>query len=331
MNEMKRILLILMLSITLPFVTACDEMIEDLTDFVTDFIGDDNNNSDNDTTNNDANNKAEDGVNRENEKDDQKSEDSEKDESTGGAIEGRDAIVSIFEKAKEAAKTVENQEVYITAHQVFDYGYFSMDSVSDFIVHVSYDPLVMYQYGFTKVDGETLHSKMYIEGDDIYVYMDMIGSWINLGGLASMFTDEETVDAVDFQSAEEQLFVIENSLEHFTLEETDTSYVFRLDAEGEGADAVYRKFIEGHSGSIEDMLEADQDLNEAVIKNFEYIISFNKKSFHADFYSLEFELGLPGEEQFKIIHQANSEFVNINEMGPVTVPDDVKESTGFPW
>jgi len=324
-----------MLSLMLPFVTACGEIIDQVTDLVSEFIGEDNNESNNNSNNEkndgEANSDSKDGANQAKENGENNGVENEAGDVAGAIVVGDDLKISVFEKAKEAAKTVTNQEVYVSAHQVFDYGYFSMDSLSEFIVHVSYDPLVMYQYGFTMVDGERIESEMYVEGDDIYVYMDMFDTWINLGGLAAAFSDEETVESAEFQTAEEQLSAIENSLEYFTLEETGTSYVFRLDAQGPEADAVYKKLLQGHSGNLEEMLEGDQTLDEAVIKSFEYVISFDKKSYHADYYEIEFELGLVGEEEFKILHQANSNFVNINEMGPVTVPDEVKESSGFPW
>lgn len=326
---MRRILLLVILSLALPFVTACDEIIDDATEFVTDFFNDDEENNSNNESNNLGNDKDE--TDQAVENDEKNQTENEADETSSGTMLADDLKQSVFDKAKEVAKTVKNQEVYFSVDQVYDYGYFKVGSIGEFIVHISYDPVSLYQTGTVMVDGETHYTEMYVQGNDIYVYMDMLDSWINLGGIAAAFSDEDIADPADFQSAEEQLEIIEGSLEHFSLEETETSYVFRLDSKGPEADALYKKLLQGHSGNIEDMLDEGQNLNEGVFKSFEYTISFDKKTYHADKYNMAFELGIEGEDQLKIIFSADSKFVNINEMGPVEIPDEVKGSSGFPF
>lgn len=255
---------------------------------------------------------------------------SEKTESDSTQEESSESIMDIYEKAIAAAEEIESAEVTVELDQVMEFDGEEMETSSEFTMLMTMEPFVMHQVGTTSMafgpdNEETMDIEMYMTDEDMYFYEGFSGQWISMGEeMGDLLGTMSDLD--DQQDPYEQLKMFEDYIEHFSVETTDDAYVLSLTADPESLDEFFSEILEETmSGELDMLLEDDLDIFESMdIEALSYKITLDKDSLQVKAYDMQMDMTITEDgESMRISQDVRSVYSNINEVGPIEVPQEV--------
>lgn len=234
----------------------------------------------------------------------------------------------VYKEALEASQKMESAEVEMDMDQTMDVGDGdTMTTSTSSTVEMTMDPLAMYQKATVTMDEEGMDSEteMYLVDDEMYMQNPEMDEWIKMD--SDMMGDLSGM--MDQQDPEEQLKIFEDAKSEFDMEETDDTYVLEITADGdEFTELVQELAEESMPPEILEQMEAEGiDLFEQMdINNVEYEMHVDKESFDINSFKMDMDMDMEIEDEKMNIQQAvDAEYVSINEIDSIEVPEDVKE------
>lgn len=234
----------------------------------------------------------------------------------------------VYKEALEASQKMESAEVEMDMDQTMDVGDGdTMTTSTSSTVEMTMDPLAMYQKATVTMDEEGMDSEteMYLVDDEMYMQNPEMDEWIKMD--SDMMGDLSGM--MDQQDPEEQLKIFEDAKSEFDMDETDDTYVLEITADGdEFTELVQELAEESMPPEILEQMEAEGiDLFEQMdINNVEYEMHVDKESFDINSFKMDMDMDMEIEDEKMNIQQAvDAEYVSINEIDSIEVPEDVKE------
>ena len=246
--------------------------------------------------------------------------------SAGVALESTSAS-DVIDKSHKAMEELESFSTTVKMEQtvadnIGDEG--TLHSSSTVEQDVTLNPFAMYQKSTTATtydDGEeeyiTLES--YWMEDEVY-QQEPDGTWVKMvnddfGMLLEGLIEHPSYHLEDMEAFADEMIVTEE----------DGYYVLTYEGDGE-------TFIELTNDLYATMDEEDEEgmgeiWDEIVINSLVYEMRIDKETYFLTSVIMDLDMDLEeGEDNFNIIQTVNSEFYNFNEVGTITVPDEVKDN-----
>src|SRR5699024_2777391 len=234
----------------------------------------------------------------------------------------------VYKEALEASQNMESAEVEMDMDQAMDMGDGETVTTStSSSVEMTMDPLAMYQEATVTMDEEGMDSEteMYLVDDEMYMHEPEMDEWIKMD--SDMMGDLS--EMMDQQDPEEQLKIFEDAMSEFEMEETDDTYMLEIAADGdEFTELVQELAEESMPPEMLEQMEAEGiDLFEQMdINNVEYEMSIDKDSFDVNSIKMDMDMDMEVEEEEMNIQQTvDADYVSINEIDSIEIPEDVKE------
>lgn len=258
--------------------------------------------------------------------------DAKEDNETATQENDTPSIMEIYEQAIAAQEDIESAEIQMELDQVIGYEDEEMETTANFTILMTSEPFAMHQKGTTSLafgpdDSEDMEIEMYLTDEDAYFYEGMSGQWMNMGSEMSDLLGE--LGALDNQQDPyEQLKMFEDHIEKFSIDTADDAYVLNLTVDAESFDETFKQMIEDTMSDDLGMLfeeTGDFDPFENMdIKALSYEMSLDKETFQLKAYDMTMDMTITEDgETITLSQDMRSVYSNINEVGPIEVPQEV--------
>lgn len=185
------------------------------------------------------------------------------------------------------------------------------------------DPLTMHQTMIMELHGESLETESYMTQEDgFYMYDPTQEKWMKLPTemLDQMMTiSKEQMDPV------EQLKLLIDYSDEFTVSELNNVYELTLSASGDKFNDLIQKLIET---SLPQM-QGENMMEQINIHSLTYEFLIDKETYYPSKINMELEMDIEIPDTgdlVKVYQQIHANYSNFNNVNPITIPEDVKEN-----
>ncbi|MGG1684994.1 DUF6612 family protein [Pseudalkalibacillus sp. NRS-1564] len=222
----------------------------------------------------------------------------------------------VFEKSIAAQEEIKNFHMNADMTQSIGSDEEEMDINSVIDADMVLDPIAFHQMIDMTANGETMQMESYFTEEGFF--MKQGEQWMK-------FPDEMTDTLLSLQETQadpaEQMEMLKEYVDEFTLSEEDDTYVMTLKASGEKFQGLMEKTAED-MGSQNQMMEDAMD--QMKVNNVEYTYAIDKESYlpvQMDM-KMDSEMSMEGET-ISTIMEMNSTYDKYNEIEEVKVPEEV--------
>lgn len=222
----------------------------------------------------------------------------------------------VFEKSIAAQEEVEDFHMKADMTQSIGSGEEEMDINSVIDADMVMDPIAFHQMIDMTANGETMQMESYFTEEGFF--MKQGEQWMK-------FPAEMTDSLLSLQENQadpaEQMEMLKEYVDEFTLSEEDDTYVMTLKASGEKFQGLMEKAAED-MGSQNQMMEDAMD--QMKVNNVEYTYAIDKESYlpvQMDM-KMDSEMSMEGET-ISTIMEMSSTYDQYNEIEEVKVPEEV--------
>ncbi|MGP4076580.1 DUF6612 family protein [Halobacillus sp. K22] len=237
-------------------------------------------------------------------------------------------VEDIYTKAAEASKSLDNFAMTIESKQIIDMGMETgTDGSEDSLVPGSIpiattidskmqtDPVAFHQT--VEMMGQTI--EQYYTEDGLYMTMPTKEGWYKA---PKQIVNQLNAMSAQQQNPASQLENLEDYVDEFELEESDSSYTLSFHSEGENV----KKLL---NDSLNEMLPKDQvpeDLMEKMTVNkVDYTFIVNKETYYPESVDMEMDFTInQNGENTHMVQTMKGKYSQFNEVGNISVPEKVK-------
>ncbi len=240
---------------------------------------------------------------------------------SGGEIkvdEGVDAQ-EVFEKSIEAQEDVKSFKMNAEVNQTIGSGEDKIDMKSEIEADMVMDPMAFHQMIDMTANGEAMQMESYFTED---------GFFTKQGDQWMKFPDEMTDTLLSMQESQvdpvKQMKMLKEYVDEFTLTEENGTYVMTLKASGDKFQQLMDKTVE-EMGTQSEVMQ--QSMDQMKVNEVAYTYSLDKESY----LPVQFEMVMDSEmtmdsETMSMVMNLDSTYDQYNEIGDVTVPEEVIEN-----
>lgn len=242
------------------------------------------------------------------------------------------AAKEIYEKAIQAAESLESSSSTLMIEQNMSSpnGEEDLHSVTEGEVELTTDPLTMYEKLMIdgEADGEDVETivEMYITEDAFYFYDETLDEWIK--------TDTSVMGDINDMAIQgdpsEQLKQIEQFMSGTEVEENDDEYILTVEADGDAMMDMVEEMLGGIMPPelMQEMAAEGIDIFEQMtINHMTYNLTFDKETFDLLHFELDSDMDLEVDgETGNISQMMEVTYSDINELDPVEVPEEIEEA-----
>lgn len=246
----------------------------------------------------------------------------------GGNQEAKD----VYENAVEAGEKIESAEIDLQIDQTMTgepmMGELQMNM--DMQVALTMDPVGMHQKGNIEMDlqGIPMNTgmEMYMVGDAIYMQDSMTETWLKLDS-STLPAEFSNID----QAPSEQLDILKSFVDDVEFIEEDDVYIYKFDGEGDEIKEFTQKLVAGNLNS-DTFTELGVDVNELfgqmTIHSIYYELHIDKSTYNTTktITNIDVELPIDEENAMRIYQEMTADYVGINTIDSIIVPEDVVDS-----
>ena len=239
---------------------------------------------------------------------------------SGGEVsveEGIDAK-EVLEKSISAQEDIENFHMKADMTQSIGSGEEAMEVKSVIDADMVMDPMAFHQMIDMSADGETMQVESYFTEEGFF--MKQGEQWMK-------FPDDMTDTLLSLQETQgdplEQMEMLKEYVDEFTLTEEKDTYVMTLKASGEKFQGLMEKTAEEMSGQNQMMEEAMNQMN---VNEVAYTYTIDK----IDYLPVQMKMKMDSEmamegETISSVMEMDSTYDQYNEIDEVKVPEEVIE------
>lgn len=242
-------------------------------------------------------------------------------------------LKEVFEKSLAQSESIESLRADVDMFQSIEVPSqnVAMDTDSKMTIDMMIEPLSMHQTGTTSmtVPGEEASTQpqdvvleSYMTEDGFFMKDSMSEQWMKLP--EDMY---EQMMAMSQQQADPsaQLKELEAFMDDFTFEQTDEAYILNLSASGDKFNELIQKqMTETMPEMVAQQEELLKDLN---IEKIDYEIFIDKETFNTTALNMVMDMTMMVEgEEMKVSQDLKSTFNNFNQVEPISVPQEVKDT-----
>ncbi|WP_088009279.1 DUF6612 family protein [Indiicoccus explosivorum] len=247
----------------------------------------------------------------------------------GQETESGMTVEEVFAQSTEAAAEIESLHADMVIEQTMASEAEGMDVTTDMDMSMDMvmEPLAMHQEGTVTIKAPDMpempmETEMYLTSEGIYVHDAMSGGWTKMPA-----EELEMLQAsIDQQAADpaEQLEQLEPFKDDFTFEETEDAYILTLDASGE----EFQELLDQEMEKMAEQLGTEAAaMGNMEIGSVQYEVLIDKETFMTDSLAMTMDFSVAAEGGTTNVTQTiQSEFSQFNEIGEITVPQEVKDT-----
>ncbi|MBN8207135.1 hypothetical protein JI666_00080 [Bacillus sp. NTK071] len=222
----------------------------------------------------------------------------------------------VFDKSIAAQENVTSFKMMANMNQTIRSGEEEMEVTSKINSDMVMDPMAFHQMIDMKTHGESMQMESYFTEEGFF--MKQREQWME-------FPDEMTDTLLTMQQSQadpsEQMNMLKEYVDEFTLTENDDTYVMTMKASGEKYQELLDKTVENMGAQSEVLQGATQQMK---VNEIEYTLTIGKD----DFLTKEFQMKMDSDmtmedETISMLMEMDSRFENYNEIEEITVPEEV--------
>lgn len=245
---------------------------------------------------------------------------------------GELTLEEVFTRSTEASNEVESLHADVLTNQLMTMGEegMEMDMTFDLSMDMTAEPLAFHQTAETSIVSEDIENEnpmtmeMYYTEEGMFIYEPAMDMWLKMPD--DSLADMEEMISQDSIDPAEQLDQLQQFQDNFTFEQTADEYILKLDASGEEFKALLDQQLESTLGQME--IEAQMVLDDMMIHSASYEIYIDKETFLTNSMNVQMDMDMNIEgDTMNILSDTQSTYSQYNEIGPITVPDEVLEQT----
>ena len=242
-------------------------------------------------------------------------------------------LKQVYEKSLAQSESIESLSAVIDMNQLIKVPSqgVEMNTTSEMTMDMVVEPLSVYQKGTTvmTVPGEEsampaqeIEIESYMTEDGFFMYDSMSAQWMKLP--TDMYAQMMAMSENQADPAQ-QLKDLEQFMDDFTFEQTDSEYVLKLEASGDQFNELVQKQLS--ETMPEGMVEEEELLKDLKIEKVYYEIFIDKKTFNTTGFNMVMDMTMPVEgEEMTLSQDLKSTFSNYNNVEPIKVPQEILDS-----
>lgn len=207
-----------------------------------------------------------------------------------------------------------------------------MDVTLDLGVDMTVEPLAFYQTSETFIVSEDIENEnpmtmeMYYTEEGMFIYEPTMDMWLKIPDESLADMEDLELISQDSINPVEQLEQLQMFQDDFVFEQSADEYILKLDASGEEFKALLDEQLENTLGQME--IEAQMVLDDMTIHSASYEIYIDKETFLTNSMNVKMDIDMNIDgETMNIISDTQITYSQYNEIGAITVPDEVLEQT----
>ena len=262
------------------------------------------------------------------------STDNEPDNATEDEASGTSELTleEVFTRSTEASNEVESLHADVLTNQLMLMGEegMEMDVTYNLSMDMTAEPLAFHQTAETSIISEDIENEnpmtmeMYYTEEGMFLYEPAMDMWLKMPDDSLM--DMEELINQDSVDPSEQLEQLQMYQDDFVFEESEDEYILKLDASGEEFKALLDEQMESTLGQME--IEAQMVLDDMTINSASYEIYIDKETFLTNSMNVEMDMDMNIEgDTMNILSDSQTTYSQYNEIGEITVPEEVLEQT----
>jgi len=242
-------------------------------------------------------------------------------------------LKQVYEKSLAQSESIESLSAVIDMNQLIKVPSqgVEMNTTSEMTMDMVVEPLSVYQKGTTvmTVPGEEsampaqeIEIESYMTEDGFFMYDSMSAQWMKLP--TDMYAQMMAMSENQADPAQ-QLKDLEQFMDDFTFEQTDSEYVLKLEASGDQFNELVQKQLS--ETMPEGMVEEEELLKDLKIEKVYYEIFIDKKTFNTTGFNMVMDMTMPVEgEEMTLSQDLKSTFSDYNNVEPIKVPQEILDS-----
>ncbi len=232
-------------------------------------------------------------------------------------------LEEVLEKSTAASESLKSFSVKMDMNQTISSTVeeISMDTHSvidmDFVV----DPMAFYQKMTMTMDEEKVEMESYFSEDGMFFYEPSGGQWMKF---PQEMTDMFLQMAGEQQNPGDELKKLQSFADDFTFEQDDKNFILKLKAAGEKFNTFMK---ETAMESLPAEMAEEEVFNNMNIKSVDYEIIVDKETFNPVSLKMDMEMDMTVEEETINLKQTvNAQYLNLNKIDVISVPQEVIDS-----
>ncbi|UAL48934.1 hypothetical protein K7887_08380 [Sutcliffiella horikoshii] len=232
----------------------------------------------------------------------------------------------VLQKSTEAMAGLSSYSMEMISDQEISMaGEDTIKMVTTTTTDMSLNPMAMYQVtSIEDADGmmEGMENESYFSEDGFFIYDSMAGQWFKM---PEEFTAQLNAMSEMQTNPAEQLEMLKDYTDEITMTEEEGHYVLNFEGSGEQFNEM-AGMIGGMMG--DDMGEMMQEmLSMMTVNQLNYLVHIDKESFYQTkvLLNMDMEMDVDGEK-VSSIQVMDSTLTNFDEVGEITVPQEVIDS-----
>lgn len=229
----------------------------------------------------------------------------------------------VLQKSTEAMAALSSYSMEMVSDQEISMaGEDTIKMVTTTTTDMSLNPMAMYQVtSIEDADGmmESMDNESYLSDAGFFVYDSMAGQWFKM---PDEFTAELNAMSEMQTNPAEQLEMLKAYSDDLTMTEEDEHYVLNFEGSGEQfnemAGMIGGMMGDDMGGMMEEMLSM------MTVNQLSYVVHVDKETFYQTrvLVNMDMEMDIEGEKVTSI-QSVDSMLTNFDEVGEITVPQDV--------
>ena len=240
---------------------------------------------------------------------------------SGGEIKVDEGVNAqeVFEKSIEAQEDVKSFKMNADVTQTIGSGDDEMEMKSQIEADMVMEPMAFHQIIDMTANGEAMQMESYFTEE---------GFFTKQGDQWMKFPDEMTETLLSMQKSQidpvQQMEMLKEYVDEFTLEEEEDTYIMTLKASGDKFQQLIDKAIQ-EMGAQNEMMQGSMD--KMKVNEVAYTYSIDKENY----LPVQFKMDMDSEmtmdsETVSMVMDLDSTYDQYNEIGDITIPEEVIEN-----